>query len=220
MRTPVSRSQADHSRDTVPSYQDCARLALPAVPNRHGSGIPRDRPKTFRGRSVRKPAAQRISSPMSTKRRESAKTQGKGPSGLWICKCGCGREAKPPRRYWFSDECVRNWKIRNDPGTVRRLVFERDGGICAMCCVNTEEQRAKAIPLLRQSGFPGWVRRYRKTLWNADHILPVVRGGGQCGLDNYRTLCVTCHKRETAKLAKERAQERKANPAQINRLTD
>lgn len=29
--------------------------------------------------------------------------------------------------------------------------------------------------------------------WNADHIIPVYNGGGQCQLDNLRTLCVTCH---------------------------
>lgn len=41
----------------------------------------------------------------------------------------------------------------------------------------------------------------RKTLWDADHIIPVAEGGGGCGLDNYRTLCRRCHKNETAALA-------------------
>ena len=35
-----------------------------------------------------------------------------------------------------------------------------------------------------------------------------MRGGGQCGLNNYRTLCVPCHKATTKKLAGERAVER------------
>ena len=30
-------------------------------------------------------------------------------------------------------------------------------------------------------------------LWQADHITPVAEGGGLCGLDNMRTLCVLCH---------------------------
>lgn len=46
------------------------------------------------------------------------------------------------------------------------------------------------------------------TLWDADHIVPVVEGGGTCGLEGYRTLCVWCHKQETAKLATRRARER------------
>jgi hypothetical protein len=31
-------------------------------------------------------------------------------------------------------------------------------------------------------------------LWDADHIIPVQYGGGECGLDNIRTLCISCHK--------------------------
>lgn len=41
--------------------------------------------------------------------------------------------------------------------------------------------------------------------WQADHIVPVCEGGGQCGLENYRTLCTACHQRVTAALAQRRA---------------
>ena len=30
-------------------------------------------------------------------------------------------------------------------------------------------------------------------LWDADHITPVALGGGGCGLDGMRTLCLPCH---------------------------
>lgn len=56
------------------------------------------------------------------------------------------------------------------------------------------------------TGSRGWFR----TLWEADHIVPVVEGGGCCGLENYRTLCWKCHKQETAKLASRRAAKRRA----------
>ncbi len=49
----------------------------------------------------------------------------------------------------------------------------------------------------------------RSTAWDADHILEVVNGGGLCGLDNYQTLCHPCHKAKTAKLARERAEQRR-----------
>ena len=44
--------------------------------------------------------------------------------------------------------------------------------------------------------------------WNADHIVPVFRGGGACGLENLRTLCTPCHADVTKQQAKERAAER------------
>lgn len=37
-----------------------------------------------------------------------------------------------------------------------------------------------------------------QSLFQADHIHPVSEGGGGCGLDNLRTLCVPCHKAVTA----------------------
>ncbi|MBU0846685.1 HNH endonuclease [Patescibacteria group bacterium] len=44
-------------------------------------------------------------------------------------------------------------------------------------------------------------------LWQADHIVERVRGGSH-ELHNLRTLCVPCHKKETARLAHERKVER------------
>lgn len=40
----------------------------------------------------------------------------------------------------------------------------------------------------------------RNTWWDADHIVPVAEGGGECDLTNFRTLCLPCHKRVTAEL--------------------
>jgi 5-methylcytosine-specific restriction endonuclease McrA len=54
----------------------------------------------------------------------------------------------------------------------------------------------------------GWPDTSR-SWWEADHIIEVVRGGGRLGLENFQTLCVPCHKAKTARLARERAQERR-----------
>ena len=35
-------------------------------------------------------------------------------------------------------------------------------------------------------------------LWEMDHRIPVVEGGGACDLGNLRSLCRACHRRETA----------------------
>lgn len=63
--------------------------------------------------------------------------------------------------------------------------------------------------LLAKWGPPGQWTAGRSTGWDADHIIPVVEGGGLCGLENYRTLCHPCHKRVTAELAKRRAAARR-----------
>jgi hypothetical protein len=39
-------------------------------------------------------------------------------------------------------------------------------------------------------------------LWHADHIIPVVCGGGACSRENLRVLCVPCHLKETKKVKK------------------
>lgn len=49
-----------------------------------------------------------------------------------------------------------------------------------------------------------------KSTWQADHIDAVIDGGGGMdgGMNNIRTLCVPCHKDETAQLAGRRARDR------------
>lgn len=208
---------------------------------------------------------------MSNKRRESAKRI-KSPDGVTLCSCGCGRIPEPPRKTWFSSECVEKWREKNDPTYIRQKLKDRDKGICAGCGCDAkheymawkmarkeayrlfiwleqrEERRlAFTVPphqshdwhrIAREAMWPdcfkagklsynkiaakkeveimrlmgphreGWTAG-RKTAWDADHILEVVNGGGLCGLENYQTLCHPCHKAKTAKLARERAVQRR-----------
>ena len=76
-----------------------------------------------------------------------------------------------------------------------------------MCRIDTkaafaELKRSRGAFRLKLLERWGLSRLNRKTLWDADHIVPVVEGGGECDLDNIRTLCLTCHRQETLKLRK------------------
>lgn len=60
------------------------------------------------------------------------------------------------------------------------------------------------LDLARQGFDPG-----RRSFWDCDHVVEVVNGGGQCGLENLQTLCQPCHKAKTKQLASDRAYDRK-----------
>lgn len=61
------------------------------------------------------------------------------------------------------------------------------------------EQAAKEKSLVRQfkEKYPWW--KYLRSSWASAHIVAVKHGGGACGIENYRTLCVRCHNKEHAK---------------------
>jgi 5-methylcytosine-specific restriction protein A len=115
------------------------------------------------------------------------------------------------RRTFCSDGCVDKWRIKTDPGFVRTLVFRRDMGVCCLCGEDTVAFKASLKGLstwqrdrrLESRGIP----INRTDFWDADHIVAVVEGGGERDLDNYRTLCIPCHRRVTAALRK-RLQEK------------
>jgi hypothetical protein len=46
-------------------------------------------------------------------------------------------------------------------------------------------------------------------IWHADHITPVVEGGGECTEENIRTLCVLCHAVVTRGVKRRRRQDGK-----------
>jgi hypothetical protein len=108
----------------------------------------------------------------------------------------CGLEVPKGRFTFCSPYCVHEWKLRTDPGYLRGQVFARDKGVCAQCGVDTEALRRGKRKLdwrARKQFEKDWGRR--KNLWDADHILPVSQGGGECDLSNMRTLCLQCHRR-------------------------
>jgi 5-methylcytosine-specific restriction endonuclease McrA len=113
----------------------------------------------------------------------------------------CGGAVAGRRVTFCSDACVHQWRLRTDPAYLREQVFRRDRGVCAGCGLDTEELRKDKRKLdydARRRFERDWGER--RHLWDADHILPVSEGGGQCDLANMRTLCLKCHRAATAEL--------------------
>ena len=130
----------------------------------------------------------------------------RGPSGRPLCRW-CQLEVPKGRRTFCSEFCVNEWRMRTSPGYLRELVFERDHGVCAACGVDTEAElrrlkRSRGANRKVLLGHWGLDRLWRRSLWDADHILPVAEGGGECDLDNIRTLCLKCHHQATVELRK------------------
>jgi hypothetical protein len=124
----------------------------------------------------------------------------KGPNGRNLCRW-CNLEVPAGRQTFCSGFCVHEWRLRSDPGYLREKVFERDRGVCSLCGVDTLDlrRRKRKLGYAERAAFERqWGNR--KTLWDADHIVPVAEGGGECDVDNMRTLCVLCHRKATSEL--------------------
>lgn len=152
---------------------------------------------------------------------KQARTKGKG----LCCWCEQPITAKS-RRTWCSDKCVEEYRLLTDWGFVRRKVLERDQGICQMCgmdCIEAKQIVRAAKKQIQnysiEQHFFKWLGipsgRQCGDLWDADHIIPVAEGGGACGLENLRTLCIWCHKKETAALRKRLAAKGKQQQGEL-----
>lgn len=151
----------------------------------------------------------------------------KSGRGKPICRW-CGGDVPPPRYNWCSDECVHQRKLRSNPRYLRETVFERDLGICVDCGADTKELvferwASKVHPEISPSDYASrmklegeWETELRgkgylphRSLWEADHVVPVYEGGGECGIENIVTRCVPCHKVRTKAQAAERAAKKR-----------
>ena len=130
-----------------------------------------------------------------------------GPNGRCLCRW-CSLEVPAGRLTFCSDFCVEEWRLRSNPGHLRERVFERDHGVCADCgidCIAEYHHLKRLRGAARAKAAAAWGLRGRKSLWDADHTIPVVEGGGECDLSNMRTLCLRCHRARTTKLRERRA---------------
>lgn len=136
-----------------------------------------------------------------------------------LCQEPCnGKLAKTPE--YFEDlfcnlSCFQEYRIRTSQRALRKALFQIEHGVCAQCkldchklveCIGhlSIENRQKYIEKVAPN-----LANNKKLLdklvhepvegnaWHADHVVPVYKGGGECTLENMRTLCVACHSEVT-----------------------
>ncbi len=162
---------------------------------------------------------------MSTSRYLNVDAMPARPNGH--CR-NCGQPVPKGRRTRCSTECAEALDLMYSPAIQRHAVWKRDRGVCAICgydCDKLERimQHARNATYDLNGPFEMWRGTQNELgfgsglhLWEMDHIVPVVEGGGvEVGmtaaeiLANLRTLCIPCHHDETRKLAGRRAAKRR-----------
>lgn len=131
----------------------------------------------------------------------------KDENGYNLCRY-CNNSVKPPRRTICSVECSNEILIRTNHKYMKNCVYKRDKAICCLCHKDTKTIKQELFNnynnknnILKKYNISLKRRIYKNKwgggLWDVDHIKPVKEGGGCCGLDNLRTLCINCHKMVT-----------------------
>ena len=143
----------------------------------------------------------------------------------------CDGKLPKGRSRWCSEICSDEGYIRF--GYWQGPVERRDKGVCAICQFDALACQKRVKRIYRKSKGGVWdkdkgdwtrshcysfqrIRKFARRTgigptdqpYEIDHIIPVIEGGGCCGLDNLRTLCFVCHKTETKSLAGRRAAQR------------
>ena len=150
----------------------------------------------------------------------------KQDDGTYLCSVCGGPMQRPTFKRYCGSACREIAYVTTDPAFARRKVWQRDKGVCAECGCDTSKI-ARIMRWAEKFGVPTWyysegivtiTRLLRQMgfktnhLWEMDHIEPVVEGGGLCGLENLRTLCVPCHRLDTKELAGRRASMKRTMP--------
>ncbi|CAN1151938.1 DNA annealing helicase and endonuclease ZRANB3 [Linum perenne] len=132
-----------------------------------------------------------------------------------LCQSPCkGVNARTPE--YFEDlfcnlSCYEEYQIRTSNRSLRQELFQIEHGVCTNCKLDCHHlvKTIKALSLDKRKEYvkkvapkvAGRIKLLEKLVnypaegnaWHADHIVPVYNGGGECRLENMRTLCVACH---------------------------
>lgn len=145
----------------------------------------------------------------------------------------CKRCQKPLKAVaadgWCSSDCRQAEVEDVSQATLRKLVLERDKGVCSVptCRLDCLELRAELDSLekaatdldainrwqarvhqLTRLGFDKHAVESGEALWECDHVVEKARGGPST-LASCVTRCLPCHKAKTSSFASSRAAARK-----------
>lgn len=116
----------------------------------------------------------------------------------------CGHDLNARRQAFEWMQRRLRWltyPIGHDPQDHRRIVRHR----------LTKKQERRRVILESMLYRARYDRRFAGLdQWELDHVVPVCEGGGCCGPEGLRVLCLACHRVETKKLAGRRARARVA----------
>ncbi|KAH7280039.1 hypothetical protein KP509_37G049700 [Ceratopteris richardii] len=133
--------------------------------------------------------------------------------------------ARNPEYYedlFCTKECYQKFRITTSQTYIRQELFALEKGVCTMCKLDCHSlvERIRPLPYQQRRQYvlkqapdlennPRLLERLLSdpkegNAWHADHIVAVYQGGGECTLQNMRTLCVTCHAKVTAEQNKKR----------------
>lgn len=118
------------------------------------------------------------------------------------------RLAKSTSKWYVRFDPVWGWQNRNGwSKPIPEWFMSKWSRVRQRLNARVEKMRLKRIDAMKSEG---WDVHRHMSWWEADHIIPVAEGGGQCGIENYRTLCVRCHRKVTRELRARLAAKRKA----------
>jgi 5-methylcytosine-specific restriction endonuclease McrA len=100
----------------------------------------------------------------------------KNAAGRWMCRM-CSKPVELPKRSFCGPRCLRDFFMNTDWARVRRVIYERDGGMCMKCGQRVPEKN-----------------------YHIDHIVPLSRGGDEWALNNLELSCPPCNMRKGADL--------------------
>lgn len=137
-----------------------------------------------------------------------------------LCQTPCkGKLAKEPEFFedLFCDlSCFEEYRIRTSQRSLRVALFQIEHGVCTKCKLDCHKLVERIRPLstaMRREHIQKVAPKVANNMtlldklvyeptegnaWHADHIVPVYKGGGECRLENMRTLCIACHSEVTA----------------------